>query len=508
MSEITTEFEELPRRIFLMHGCNRNEVRHLEKAGFKDATELAQKLVPKMRDHIRLCLARKADTGWQTFAIVDKERGIEGSADSEMCRGRGLKGIKILKKGNREKDSGDWSSFRIVNPLVCGGGIKGKLFKDPHSEETLKDMIVQNIAAAAAMADKFGVAGPYHDHDEEVNGNSIDGAKYLVALREASEAIIREVIRDIVRSTRPLLEHLWGTAGDEIFSYKAVDDAVKAEGLMHTQQGIAAGLGLDVPGTCRNLDAACKAKTTLEGIGEIAVVDMASAYTAVETLARIAEMRDVRMEDMRIAIQGTGAIGRAALGLLSEHKVQVMSISNSNGCIRSGKPLPILKLLETIELQPPRSWNKKAIEKLIAEGALSPDQVSWREGMAYDDSLAAGIEGVHLDAIMLCAGAHEVTERNQAAVLKVLERSPVKAVISASNGGINRRVEEELAKKGVLAPPDHTVNMGVARVFGQQLSKDPIPIEAGAILGDLKANIRGITTIAVNHQDLHKTPAR
>jgi len=374
------------------------------------------------------------------------DRGVVDLTERFSAQGFVLKGSFV------HRGPFGWQTVAVVGlddceqGFVAGGGMKLKPFKDPFSDETLTDLMLANVEAAGTMAEKFSVAGPFFE-----SGAPICGTKFLGAVPNTLPGTIEETIRDIVRTFGPLLMNCLGTGGDENAPFSLVRKVMMSLGYAHPQQGIIAGLGLPVRETCELLDRVCQHPVEVPLIGEVRLIDTAAGFT---TFVALKTAAGGEINGLRLAVQGTGALGLLLIGFLSEEEPIIVGVSSINGMVANDRGLDVAEIMAAVDRKPPRGW-KESLEGF-----------RWFDvPLGVAENLTALISGRNLDAILPCATAHAVTGQNVESVLSALSGGK-KLLISGADDGVTSEAVGKLVENGVVVPPDFVVNAGVAAVFG------------------------------------------
>jgi hypothetical protein len=431
----------------------------LKRSGVLDLTEAARMergLVPEGFD-LKACFARQGEFGWQTIAVV----GLE--------------------------------SMKNKQSMVAGGGMKLKITDNPLSDDTLDHLVRSNVEAATAMAQKFVVSGPIDSR----TGAPICGTKFLAAIPDTNPETIEQTINDMVEHFGPLLKKQLGTGGDENAPFPVVRKIMKEKGFIHPQQGIIAGLERPVESTCKLMDEVCQAKVEVPLLGQMALVDMASAFTTFVSLQTTAERAGFSLSDLHVAVQGTGAIGLPLIALLEDAGVKIDAIASKNGLIiDSKKSIDIPTLFAAFQQVPPRELDIALLRKLKKDGQLpeSTRILPFKRILTVEESMSALATevGKSIHAILPCAGAHAITEGNA----DLVESSLIgpKLIVGGANDGVTPEAETQLMQKGVVIPPDFVVNSGVAALFGMVEDGTIREANADTILGLLTENTKAWTT--------------
>lgn len=462
LTTLLTDFSENTLKKLTNSGLSPKDIEYLKKFDWQDATQATETIFNHAEKHqVSIALARRTKFGWQTFVIINSA---------------------------------------IDNNLVSGGGIKLKQLADPHSNKSFSPLLTINIEAAQAMADKFAISGPYRYIGAE--SVPIGGAK-MVGSAPSDGRSNEQATIEIIETAKPLLENFWGTAGDENVSYNLVAKTTKKLGLFHPQQGIAVGLGFEPKPTANLLDEICQLPTTIPGLDEITIIDMASSFTGLAALETIASSKGISLDKLTVAIQGTGTIGKPLLALLDEKGIKIAAVANKKGIVKTNDPtgLPVQTLIESIE-ENTREWTDGARKKFETLGLefLAPKG-------SPAQSLTQAVDGLHLDVILPCATAHAVTQENMQQILTSLKNSPVKAIISLANDGIDHNTENALIRKGIIIPPDFINNFGVASLFALVFEKIKVK-NAEDILTHLSTRTQKLVNTAIDIQNKHQTSAR
>jgi len=423
--------KESAKDIQLFSGLSEWDRASLNRSGVRDLTEAARMepgVVPEGFD-LKACFARKGELGWQTVAIV----GLE--------------------------------SMKGKQSMVAGGGMKLKVIDNPLADDTLDHLVRSNIEAATAMAQKFVVSGPIDSRTE----TPICGTKFLAAIPDTDSETIEKTIEDMVIHFNPLLKKQLGTGGDENAPFPLVRKIMREKGFIHPQQGIIAGLGRPVEPTCTLMDDVCQVKVEVPLLGQMALVDMASAFTTFVSLKTATERAGLTLSDLHVGVQGTGAIGLPLLAFLHEAGVKIDAIASKNGLIIDSKnSISIPTVLAAFKKVPPRELDIALLQELKKGGQLpeSTRIIPFKKILTVEESMIALAAKITepLHAILPCAGAHAITANNVDLVESILIGR--RLIVGGANDGVTPEAEKHLTDSDVVTPPDFVVNSGVAALFG------------------------------------------
>ena len=165
--------------------------------------------------------------------------------------------------------------------------------------------------------------------------------------------------------------------------------------------------------------------------GTVARGDASSGRAAGLTVALSAEAAleslGIPLQGARIAVQGAGAVGRAAMASLAAAGARIVALSTIVGTLRDDRGLDVRVVLDELG----RSGDK------VASGGATPQAVL----------------AVPCDAMLLCAGSDTVDA--QAA-----ERLDVRAVVCGANIPFTDEVGDRLEQRGILVLPDFVAGGG------------------------------------------------
>jgi glutamate dehydrogenase (NAD(P)+) len=166
-------------------------------------------------------------------------------------------------------------------------------------------------------------------------------------------------------------------------------------------------------------------------LGAVARDDASSGRAAGLTVALSAEAAleslGIPLRGARIAVQGAGAVGRAAMASLAAAGARIVALSTIVGTLRDDHGLDVRAVLDELG----RSGDKVASGGAPAEAVLS----------------------VRCDAMLLCAGSDTVDAR-------VAERLDVRAVVCGANIPFTDDVGDRLEQRGILVLPDFVAGGG------------------------------------------------
>ncbi|GAB4466181.1 MAG: hypothetical protein OHK0044_05710 [Burkholderiaceae bacterium] len=167
----------------------------------------------------------------------------------------------------------------------------------------------------------------------------------------------------------------------------------------------------------------------------------AAGMTAALAAEAALESLGVPLHGARVAVQGAGAVGRAAMTMLAAAGARLVALSTVAGALHAPDGLDVHSVLERLR---------------SATGEALP-------GMARPDTLFE----VPCDALLLCAGSDTLD-------LAAAERVRARTVVCAANIPFVDEVAQRLEARGVMVVPDFVAG-------------------AGGIIGSTFAAVAGIT---------------
>lgn len=181
--------------------------------------------------------------------------------------------------------------------------------------------------------------------------------------------------------------------------------------------------------------------------------EASSGYAAGLTVALCAEAAleslGLPVRNARIAVQGAGAVGRAAIRSLTSAGARIIAVSTIAGTLRRDGGLDIASVLDGLE----RTGDRFVANGEPADAVLSTD----------------------CDALLLCAGSGTLTSTT-------VERLQARVVACGANIPFGDGVEDRLNARGILVLPDFVAGGG--GVLGSTLvtAAGVTPLELEAIL--------------------------
>ncbi len=155
-----------------------------------------------------------------------------------------------------------------------------------------------------------------------------------------------------------------------------------------------------------------------------------TGYGVYEAALVVTEHLKLDIDDMSVAIEGFGNVGRFAASFLSRSKADIVAVSDSHGSIYNPKGLNVSKLLKI------KDKGKSVID--------------YRPGKV----LTCGqLLELPVDMLIPAALCDTINKNN-------VDKVKAKIIVEAANIPATPAIEEQLHKRGVLVVPDFVANAG------------------------------------------------
>ncbi len=158
-----------------------------------------------------------------------------------------------------------------------------------------------------------------------------------------------------------------------------------------------------------------------------------TGYGVVVALETAADMLGLDMSELRVAVEGFGVVGKAAVKYLVEKGCKVVAVSDSKGFIYNPKGLDFAKLLEV--------KSKHGTVAAYPEGERYPAEMNKKLFTLDVDVVIPGARPRVIDA-------------------ELASQVRAKIVVEAANAPVTPDADEILFKRGVVVVPDMVANAG------------------------------------------------
>lgn len=249
----------------------------------------------------------------------------------------------------------------------------------------------------------------------QVMGLPYGGAKggVIVDPKTLSERELEELTREYIRSLMSII------GPDKDIPAPDVNTNSKLMGLMLDEYDRVRGF--NVPGFITG-------KPLILG-GSLGRLE-ATGRGVVLTIREAVQRQGLKMEGLKVSIQGFGNVGKFTAKILDEMGAKVVAVSDSKGAIYDEKGLPIPKLLQFVD-----------------EGKRASDfsEADHMEQMKVFE--------VDCDVVVPAALENQITA-------EVAKKINAKIVAEAANGPTTREGDQILYEKGIVVIPDILCNAG------------------------------------------------
>jgi glutamate dehydrogenase (NAD(P)+) len=306
---------------------------------------------------------------------------------------------------------------RVIDGLA-GGGVRAI---QECSFETLTSL-------ASRMTLKFAALGV-----------PLGGAKAAVLSDPREWGADREPLAQAARLLEPFLRTIYlagedvGTRGEDIaWLYEQIDLDVLDFVVEHRARR---GIDVEIPAGIQASDLlGTSFADVIAGYGVAACIDTAIAETSGRPL-----------DELRVAIQGYGSVGRATAERLAERGVRIAAVADADGALFAPEGLDVQEL-------------GAAVDEL---GTIDRRRL----GQSYTALTREDWLTVPVHVLIPAAVEGAISAREAAAIAPSVE-----LVVEAANAAVTPDGEEILAARGVAVLPDFIASAGSAGAFGLLIS--------------------------------------
>lgn len=279
-------------------------------------------------------------------------------------------------------------------------------------------------------------------------GLGVDGAKCGLAC-QPDAAHIDGVASRFLRFLRPHLLERFSMGPDMGTTWGWVESLAHRQGLSSVKIAIARAQGLTEQEFHR------RHRLLAEPVGGSTLgarrAGHALAHACVATLAWLGQPAQGR----RVAVQGFGTLGRAAVRALADAGCSVVAIADENGCLVAPDGLDVDTLL--------RMPHGHTVDQTVAGGRLVPSQ----------EVLCVGADALVLAACEDAVGGDEVAD----------VAASTSAVVVGANLGLSPTVEDALHERGVVVLPDFVGGCGGPASMNALFGPASTPTAASVLAG-------------------------